>query len=187
MYQKIFIKTFGCQMNEYDTNRIFDTVREIGFVKTENLEETNCYLLNTCHIRDKAKEKVYHEIGRVKKNFAFKKKPIVIVAGCVAQAENEEMLKREPFIDFVIGPQSYHKLNYTIENFEKNKIRNEITDFDSMSKFDYLSKIKNQDSNVSSFITIQEGCRPRGQGPSRFARPDTPIPRQTNAKVVARS
>ena len=98
MNKKIFIKTFGCQMNEYDTNRIFDTVREIGFVKTENLEESNCYLLNTCHIRDKAKEKVYHEIGRVKKNFRSRKKPIVIVAGCVAQAENEEMIKREPYI-----------------------------------------------------------------------------------------
>ena len=73
MNKKIFIKTFGCQMNEYDTNRIFDTVREIGFVKTENLEESNCYLLNTCHIRDKAKEKVYHEIGRVKKNFDHEK------------------------------------------------------------------------------------------------------------------
>ena len=111
MNKKIFIKTFGCQMNEYDTNRIFDTVREIGFVKTESIEESNCYLLNTCHIRDKAKEKVYHEIGRVKKNFRSRKKPIVIVAGCVAQAENEEMIKREPYIDIVIGPQAYHKIN----------------------------------------------------------------------------
>ena len=73
MNKKIFIKTFGCQMNEYDTNRIFDTVREIGFVKTENLDESHCYLLNTCHIRDKAKEKVYHEIGRIKKNFRSRK------------------------------------------------------------------------------------------------------------------
>ena len=117
MNKKIFIKTFGCQMNEYDTNRIFDTVREIGFVKTENLDESNCYLLNTCHIRDKAKEKVYHEIGRVKKNFRSRKKPIVIVAGCVAQAENEEMIKREPYIDIVIGPQAYHKINDKIDVF----------------------------------------------------------------------
>ena len=145
-------------MNVYDSNRILDTIKKIGFTETKSLELSNCFILNTCHIRDKAKEKVYHEIGRVKQNFEGKVKPIVIVAGCVAQAENSEMLKREPYIDFVIGPQSYHKLNSTIENFEKNKIRNEITDFDSMSKFDYLSKIKNQDSNVSSFITIQEGC-----------------------------
>ena len=93
MSKKIFIKTFGCQMNEYDTNRIFDTVKEIGFNKTLNIEEANCYLLNTCHIRDKAKEKVYHEIGRVREVFKSKKKPIVIVAGCVAQAENDQMLK----------------------------------------------------------------------------------------------
>ena len=145
-------------MNVYDSNRILDTIKKIGFTETKSLELSNCFIINTCHIRDKAKEKVYHEIGRVKQNFEGRAKPIVIVAGCVAQAENSEMLKREPYIDFVIGPQSYHKLNSTIENFEKNKIRNEITDFDSISKFDYLSKIKNQDSSVSSFITIQEGC-----------------------------
>ncbi len=158
MSKRVFIKTFGCQMNVYDSNRILDTIKKIGYTETKSLELSNCFILNTCHIRDKAKEKVYHEIGRVKQNFEGKEKPIVIVAGCVAQAENSEMLKREPYIDFVIGPQSYHKLNSTIENFEKNKIRNEITDFDSVSKFDYLSKIENQDSNVSSFITIQEGC-----------------------------
>ena len=73
MDQKIFIKTFGCQMNEYDSNRIFDSVKKIGFQKTENYQEADCYLLNTCHIRDKAKEKVYHEIGRVKNNFKSKK------------------------------------------------------------------------------------------------------------------
>ena len=117
MSHKIFIKTFGCQMNEYDSNRIFDSIKKIGFEKTSNLEETDCYLLNTCHIRNKAKEKVYHDIGRIKKNFRFKKKPLVIVAGCVAQAENAEMLKREPYIDLVIGPQSYHKINDKIQEF----------------------------------------------------------------------
>ena len=91
MNQKIFIKTFGCQMNEYDSNRIYDTVKKIGYQKTENYEDTDCYVLNTCHIRDKAKEKVYHEIGRVKKFFRSKQKPLVIIAGCVAQAENQEM------------------------------------------------------------------------------------------------
>ena len=158
MSQKIFIKTFGCQMNEYDSNRIIDVVKKIGFEKTNVIEDSNCFILNTCHIRDKAKEKVYHEIGRVKKKFKKKKKPIVIVAGCVAQAENKEMLNREPYIDLVIGPQSYHKINNTILNFIENKSRNEITDFDSISKFDYLSKIENKKSKVSSFLTIQEGC-----------------------------
>ncbi len=158
MSQKIFIKTFGCQMNEYDSNRIFDAVKNIGYKKTENYEDANCYLLNTCHIRDKAKEKVYHEIGRVKKIFRSKKKPLVIIAGCVAQAENQEMIKREPYIDIVIGPQSYHKINETILNYiEKNK-KIEQTEFDAISKFDYLSKIKNEAGKVSSFLTIQEGC-----------------------------
>ena len=158
MLKKIFIKTFGCQMNEYDSNRIFDTVKEIGFEKTDKYEDANCYLLNTCHIRDKAKEKVYHEIGRVKKIFRSKSKPIVIVAGCVAQAENQEMLKREPYIDIVIGPQSYHKINEAILKHSKNKKKEEETEFDTISKFNYLSKIKNKDSKVSSFLTIQEGC-----------------------------
>ncbi len=158
MNQKIFIKTFGCQMNEYDSNRIFDTVKKIGFDKTNSYEEANLYLLNTCHIRDKAKEKVYHEIGRVKKIFRSKKKPLVIVAGCVAQAENEEMLNREPYIDLVIGPQSYHKINDTILSYFEKKKKVDVTDFDPISKFDYLSKIKNNAGKVSSFLTIQEGC-----------------------------
>jgi len=158
MSKKVFIKTFGCQMNVYDSNRILDAIKKIGFTKTEKIDESDCYILNTCHIRDKAKEKVYHEVGRVKKNFKNKKKPFVIVAGCVAQAENKEMLNREPFIDLVIGPQAYHKINETVKNYLKNKRRNEITDFEAISKFEYLSKIKNEKSKVSSFLTVQEGC-----------------------------
>ena len=145
-------------MNEYDSNRIIDTVKKIGFEKTDNLEETDCYLLNTCHIRDKAKDKVYHDIGRVKKSFRLKKKPFVIVAGCVAQAENDEMLKREPYIDLVIGPQAYHKINNKIEEFLHKQKRIEETDFEAESKFNYLNKIKNTSSKVSSFLTVQEGC-----------------------------
>jgi len=145
-------------MNEYDSNRILDLVKKIDFIKTENLGEANCYLLNTCHIRDKAKEKVYHEIGRIKKSFRNKKKPLVIVTGCVAQAENEEMLKREPFIDLVLGPQSYHKINEKIEHFLNDQKKIDETEFDAISKFNYLKKIKNTSNNVSSFLTIQEGC-----------------------------
>lgn len=156
--KKIFIKTFGCQMNEYDSNRIFDTVKKIGFEKTDVLGETDCYLLNTCHIRDKAKEKVYHDIGRLKKSFRSKKKPFVIIAGCVAQAENEEMLKREPYIDLVIGPQAYHKINSRIEEYFEKQKKLEETDFDAEAKFNYLNQIKNNSSKVSSFLTIQEGC-----------------------------
>ena len=145
-------------MNEYDSNRIFDTVKKIGYNKTNIYEEANCYVLNTCHIRDKAKEKVYHEIGRVKKIFRSKNKPLVIVAGCVAQAENQEMLKREPYIDLIIGPQSYHEINDKILNHIKEKKKSEVTEFAADIKFDYLSKIKNMSGKVSSYLTIQEGC-----------------------------
>ena len=158
MSKKIFIKTFGCQMNVYDSDKIIDALKIIGYEKSENLGSADCFVLNTCHIRDKAKEKVYHEIGRVRETFLNKSKPLVIVTGCVAQAENTEMLKREPYIDLVIGPQSYHKLNETILQFEKNKLKNEITDFDTIEKFNYLSKLYNKNSKISSFLTIQEGC-----------------------------
>ena len=144
-------------MNEYDTNRIYDTVKNIGYFKTNDQLNADCYLLNTCHIRDKSKEKVFDEIGRVRKNYRNKKKPIMIIAGCVAQAESDEMIKREPYIDIIIGPQSYHKINKIIENFNFIK-KEELTEFDTENKFNYLDKIKNNDSSVSSFLTIQEGC-----------------------------
>ena len=141
MEKKIFIKTFGCQMNEYDSNRIYDTVKKIGYLKTDNKENVDCYIINTCHIRDKAKEKVYHEVGRIREIYKSKNKPITIITGCVAQAENEEMLKREPYIDMVVGPQSYHKLNSLIKNFEIGK-KIEETEFDVVNKFNYLDKQK---------------------------------------------
>ena len=155
--RKIFIKTFGCQMNEYDSNRIYDSVSKLGFVKTINQSNADCYILNTCHIRDKAKEKVYHEIGRVKKLYRDKKKPIMVVAGCVAQAENEEMVKREPYIDIILGPQSYHKVNELLKNHIAN-LKQEETEFDTISKFGYFDQIKNNDNKISAFLTIQEGC-----------------------------
>ena len=157
MEKKIFIKTFGCQMNEYDSNRIYDSVKKIGFKKTNDQKNADCFVLNTCHIRDKAKEKVYHEIGRIKKIYKKKAKPIMIVAGCVAQAENQEMLKREPYIDVVIGPQSYHKINDLLKKFVSNDQKEE-TEFDTITKFEYFDKIKNESNKISAFLTIQEGC-----------------------------
>ena len=157
MQKKIFIKTFGCQMNEYDSNRIYDSVKRIGFIKSEDQDNLDCYVINTCHIRDKAKEKVYHEIGRVKKKYSKKNKPIVVIAGGVAQAENQEMINREPYIDIVIGPQSYHKINDKLINFVKDK-KIEETEFDTVSKFNYFDNIANKNSKISSFLTIQEGC-----------------------------
>ena len=107
----LYIKNFGCQMNVYDGDRMQEMMSSHNYDSVNSVEDADLVILNTCHIRDKAKEKVYHEIGRVKKIFRSKKKPLVIIAGCVAQAENQEMLKREPYIDLVIGPQAYHKIN----------------------------------------------------------------------------
>ncbi len=145
-------------MNEYDTNRIYDLVKKIGYIKTEKPEEANCYMINTCHIREKATEKVYHDVGRVKKNFRNKKKPIVIITGCVAQAEGEILLKREKYIDAVVGPQSYHRLPETLKKIETNSICIDSTEFEVIEKFDNLNLIRNSDTHISSFLTIQEGC-----------------------------
>ena len=145
-------------MNEYDSNRIFDITKKINYLKTENLKEADCYILNTCHIREKATEKVYHDVGRIKKAFRGKRKPIVVVAGCVAQAEGDILLKKDKYIDAVVGPQSYHKLNEIISKIDKDSKKINLTDFKVIEKFDNLNVIKNSSSNVSSFLTIQEGC-----------------------------
>ena len=147
-------------MNEYDSNRIADIAKENNFERTEDYSKIDCYILNTCHIREKASEKVYHDIGRLKKNYKNKKKPFVLITGCVAQAENDEMLRREPYIDAVVGPQSYHDIPKILSNLESKSKRKKfnLTEFDVIKKFDTLNKIINPNSNISSFITIQEGC-----------------------------
>ena len=145
-------------MNEYDSNRIADLAIEQGYILTDKILDTDCYVLNTCHIREKATEKVYSDVGRLKKKFRNKKKPIVLITGCVAQAENENMLKREPYIDAVIGPQSYQHISKILSELDKRKKKINSTEFDVIEKFDKISKIKNTESKVSSFITIQEGC-----------------------------
>ena len=145
-------------MNQYDSNRIYDIVKKINYIKTSNSSDADCYVLNTCHIREKATEKVYHDVGRIKKNFRNKKKPIVLIIGCVAQAEGEILLKREKYIDATIGPQSYSKFNEIILKLEKKSKALTSTDFNVIEKFDTLNSIKNLDNSVSSFLTIQEGC-----------------------------
>ena len=141
-------------MNEYDSNRIYDFVEKINYKKTENFKNADCYILNTCHIREKATDKVYHDVGRVKKQFKNKKKPIVVIAGCVAQAEGDILLRKEKYIDAVIGPQSYHLINETIIKIEKKSKKINRTEFEVIDKFDNFKKIKNSNSNVSSFLTI---------------------------------
>ncbi len=169
-------------MNEYDSNRIYDLTTTIGFEKTDTKSEANCFVLNTCHIRKKAAEKVYDEIGRIKKSFKNLKKPLIIITGCVAQAESEEMINREPYIDMVIGPQSYHKITDLILNHERKKKKIVETEFDVVKKFDELGKIDNSQNKISSYLTIQEGCDkfchfcvvPYTRGPE-YSRPFTQI------------
>ena len=145
-------------MNEYDSNRILAIAEKINYKKTENLNEADCYVLNTCHIREKATDKVYHDIGRIKKNFRNKSKPVVLVTGCVAQAEGEILMKKEKYIDAVIGPQSYHHLDKIIKKIETRPEKINSTNFEVIEKFDTLNSLKNSDGKISSYLTIQEGC-----------------------------
>ena len=145
-------------MNEYDSNRILDLTKKINYAVTKNISEADCYILNTCHIREKATDKVYHDIGRLKKEFKNQKKPIVLIAGCVAQAEGDIILKKEKYIDAVIGPQSYHKINNMILNLEKKSKKINLTEFGVIEKFDNLNSVNNSCNKISSFLTIQEGC-----------------------------
>ena len=145
-------------MNEYDSNRIVENLKKINYTKTDNPSDANLYILNTCHIREKATDKVYHDIGRVKKIFKNKKKPIVIIAGCVAQAEGDILMKKERYIDCVIGPQSYHYLNNILLQIGKKNEKINFTEFEAEAKFDNLEQTKNLTEKVSSYLTIQEGC-----------------------------
>jgi len=145
-------------MNQYDSNRILDLTKKINYIPTINPNEADCYILNTCHIREKATDKVYHDIGRLKKAFRNKPKPIVLIAGCVAQAEGEILLKKEKYIDGVIGPQSYHQINNMILKLEEKKKPIDYTEFDVIEKFDSLNSLKNSNNKISTFLTIQEGC-----------------------------
>ena len=177
-------------MNEYDSNRIYDLTSCIGYEKTNNKSDADCFVLNTCHIREKATEKVYDEIGRVKKNFQSQTKPLVIVSGCVAQAESQEMLSREPYIDIVIGPQSYHKICDLILNYQRKKQKINETEFDVVKKFDELEKVSRSENKISSYITIQEGCDkfchfcvvPYTRGPE-YSRPFEQIIKESNNLV----
>jgi len=177
-------------MNEYDSDRIYDLTSNIGFNKTEIKTEASCVILNTCHIREKATEKVYDEIGRLKKSFKNLEKPLVIISGCVAQAESQEMIKREPYIDMVIGPQSYYKIPELILNYKRKKIKVNETDFNVIKKFDELEKISILQNKISSYLTIQEGCDkfcnfcvvPYTRGPE-YSRPFKQIINEANILV----
>ena len=146
-------------MNEYDSNRISDLMASIEYKKVNEVESADCFIFNTCHIREKATQKVYSDIGKIKKIFKDKKqKPIFVLAGCVAQAESSMVFEKSDFVDIVVGPQAYHKLPSLIKNYNSNNNKILNTDLDVSNKFDSLENYKNLTSKVSSFITIQEGC-----------------------------
>ena len=146
-------------MNEYDSNRIADLLQSINFTKVEQENLADYFIFNTCHIREKATQKVYSDIGKIKKIFRDKKnKPTFILAGCVAQAESSVVFEKSDFVDIVVGPQAYHKLPNIIQEHDQNKKKVCNTDLDVSEKFDTLNSYKNNFSKVSSFVTIQEGC-----------------------------
>jgi len=155
--RKLFVKTYGCQMNVYDSERMADALGAEGYVTTERPEEADMILLNTCHIREKASEKVYSELGRLKPLKALNPELRIGVAGCVAQAEGEEILRRAPVVDLVVGPQAYHRLP-AMERAVRAGARALDTEFPAEDKFEHLPRGPRARRGVSAFLTVQEGC-----------------------------
>ena len=146
-------------MNEYDSNRIADLLQSIDLKRVDDEQLADYFIFNTCHIREKATQKVYSDIGKIKKIFRDKRsKPTFILAGCVAQAESSVVFEKSDFVDIVVGPQAYHKLPGIIQEHHQNREKICNTDLDVSEKFDTLNSYKNNFSKVSSFVTIQEGC-----------------------------
>jgi len=161
--KKLFIKTYGCQMNVYDSDRMVDALAPSGYEATTDIDEADLVLLNTCHIREKAAEKVYSELGRLRIMREKKEQAggnmMIGIAGCVAQAEGEEIVRRAPVVDLVFGPQSYHRLPDLVEKAQKSKVVE--TDFPAEDKFEHLpkpTKAVTISRGLTSFLTVQEGC-----------------------------
>ena len=158
--KKFFIKTYGCQMNVYDSDRMADALAPHGYEAARDAEAADLIILNTCHIREKAAEKVYSELGRLRalKSREGHPSPLIGVAGCVAQAEGEEMLRRAPFVDLVFGPQTYHRLPELVARAESAPRRGGIvdTEFPAEPKFDHLPAVRAD--GPSAFLSVQEGC-----------------------------
>ena len=154
--RKLFIKTYGCQMNVYDSTRMAEALAPEGYGLTERADEADLILLNTCHIREKAAEKVYSELGRLKPLKAERPGLKIGVAGCVAQAEGAEILRRQPAVDLVVGPQSYHRLPALLAASARGEVALD-TDFPEEDKFDHLPGTRAK-SAPAAFLTVQEGC-----------------------------
>jgi tRNA-2-methylthio-N6-dimethylallyladenosine synthase len=162
--RKLFVKSFGCQMNVYDSHRMADMLAPEGFAETSSVEDADLVILNTCHIREKAADKVYSELGRIRvlKQAAAQqgRKLTIAVAGCVAQAEGEEIIRRAPAVDLVVGPQSYHRLPQLLDRAEREGAVID-TEFPLEDKFDILrppAREAIRARGVSAFVTVQEGC-----------------------------
>ncbi|EKF19431.1 tRNA (N6-isopentenyl adenosine(37)-C2)-methylthiotransferase MiaB [Nitratireductor pacificus] len=162
--KKVFVKTYGCQMNVYDSQRMSDALAADGYAPTERIEDADLILLNTCHIREKAAEKVYSELGRIRQlkqeRGALGRETVVGVAGCVAQAEGQEILRRAPAVDLVIGPQTYHRLPMVVKRARGGEKIVE-TDYAIEDKFEHLPAPQRKvvrARGVTAFLTVQEGC-----------------------------
>lgn len=155
--KKLFIKTYGCQMNVYDSERMAEALGASGYVTTDTAEGADMILLNTCHIREKAAEKVYSELGRFKTLKAENPDLKIAVAGCVAQAEGAEIMRRQPLVDLVVGPQTYHRLPQ-MEAAMRAGARPVDTDFPPEDKFDHLPRGPLAARGPTAFLTVQEGC-----------------------------
>lgn len=155
--KKLFVKTYGCQMNVYDSERMVEALGQQGYVETSSADDADMILLNTCHIREKAAEKVYSELGRLKPLKTARPDLKIGVAGCVAQAEGEEIIRRQPMVDLVVGPQSYHRLPDMEARLQQGHRALE-TDFPEEDKFTHLSKRPKAQRGPTAFLTVQEGC-----------------------------
>ena len=156
--KRLFIKTYGCQMNVYDSERMRDVLRPLGYQPVDTADNADLVVLNTCHIREKATEKVYSELGQIKKmKEAAGGKMTIAVAGCVAQAEGAEIMRRQPAVDLVLGPQAYHKLPEMVARASRAVGERLETEFETLEKFDALPKAREADG-PSAFLSVQEGC-----------------------------
>jgi tRNA-2-methylthio-N6-dimethylallyladenosine synthase len=155
--KKLFIKTYGCQMNVYDSERMAEAMGGQGYVETKTAEDADMILLNTCHIREKAAEKVYSELGRLKPLKELNPNLKIGVAGCVAQAEGAEIMRRQPAVDLVVGPQSYHRLPAMEAKVRAGGTALD-TDFPEEDKFEHLQSRPKAKRNPAAFLTVQEGC-----------------------------
>ena len=160
--KKLHIKTFGCQMNVYDSERIVEALAPLGYSASDQAEGADLIVLNTCHIREKAAEKVYSDLGRLRQLKAARAKEgkaiVIAVAGCVAQAEGREIITRQPAVDLVIGPQSYHRLPDLLARLERDGRAQLDTEFPEDDKFGHLARRRTRPRSASAFLTIQEGC-----------------------------